>query len=105
MVLVLSIQVIIQTTVTIQSLLNYSSSLTGHHHHNSNNNSNNNSGGDIVASLKSELERCLVSNKIKRQEAAELKEEMRKVKKEMLEFKQRCERAELLSQEQKVSYL
>ncbi|XP_053387096.1 trichohyalin-like isoform X2 [Mercenaria mercenaria] len=59
------------------------------------------SSSDIVTSLKVELERCLVSNKQKRGEVSELKEEMRKVKKDMMEFRQRCERAELLTQEQK----
>ncbi|XP_060584200.1 golgin subfamily A member 4-like isoform X2 [Ruditapes philippinarum] len=59
------------------------------------------SSNDIVASLKIELERCLVSNKQKRAEVSDLKEEMRKVKKDMMEFRQRCERAELLTQEQK----
>ncbi|WAR30209.1 CE152-like protein [Mya arenaria] len=59
------------------------------------------SSADVVTSLKSELERCLVSNKQKRQEVTDLKEELRKVKKDMLEYKQRCERAELLTQEHK----
>ena len=63
------------------------------------------SSNDIVASLKCELERCLVSNKQKRAEVTELKEEMRKVKKEMMDFRQRCEHAELLTQEQKVSQI
>lgn len=58
---------------------------------------------DVITSLKAELERCLVSNKQKRSEVTELKEEVRKAKKDMLEYRQRCERAELLSHEQKVS--
>ncbi|KAH3868059.1 hypothetical protein DPMN_031195 [Dreissena polymorpha] len=60
-----------------------------------------NQSSDVVSSLKSELERCLVSNKQKRAEVTELKEELRKFKKDMLEYKQRCERADLLTQEQK----
>ena len=60
---------------------------------------------DVVTSLKVELERCLVSNKQKRSEVNDLKEEVRKAKKDMLEFKQRCEQAELLSHEHKVRWI
>ncbi|KAH3868136.1 hypothetical protein DPMN_031276 [Dreissena polymorpha] len=63
-----------------------------------------NQSSDVVSSLKSELERCLVSNKQKRAEVTELKEELRKFKKDMLEYKQRCERADLLTQEQKTHH-
>ncbi|XP_033726371.1 nucleoprotein TPR-like [Pecten maximus] len=56
---------------------------------------------DMVTSLKAELERCLLSNKQKRQQVAQIQEELRAAKKEIGELKQRCERAELSSEDYK----
>ncbi|XP_069102444.1 trichohyalin-like isoform X3 [Argopecten irradians] len=56
---------------------------------------------DMVTGLKAELERCLLSNKQKRQQVAQIQEELRSAKKEIGELKQRCERAELTSSDYK----
>ena len=61
-----------------------------------------NSSNEVVTSLKAELERCLISNRLKRAQVMELKDDLKTVKKDLMEYKQRCERAELLSEEQKV---
>ncbi|XP_048749329.2 centrosomal protein of 152 kDa-like isoform X2 [Ostrea edulis] len=49
---------------------------------------------DLVANLKIELERCLLSNKEKRIQVNKLQEELRTCKKDLEEFRMRCERAE-----------
>ena len=63
-----------------------------------------NTSNEVVSSLKAELERCLISNRQKRAQVMELKDELKTLKKDSAEYKQRCEQAELLSQEQKVGY-
>ena len=62
-----------------------------------------NTSNEVVSSLKAELERCLISNRQKRSQVMELKDELKTLKKDLTEYKQRSDRAELLSQEQKVS--
>ncbi|KAL3884693.1 hypothetical protein ACJMK2_024805 [Sinanodonta woodiana] len=59
------------------------------------------SSDDVVSNLKSELERCLVSNRQKRQEVMEMRDELRATRKEVTELKGRCERAEKTVEEQK----
>nr|XP_022305417.1 trichohyalin-like isoform X2 [Crassostrea virginica] len=49
---------------------------------------------DLVSNLKIELERCLLSNKEKRIQVNKLQEELRTCKKDLEEFRMRCERAE-----------
>ena len=64
-----------------------------------------NTSNEVVSSLKAELERCLISNRQKRAQVMELKDELKTIKKDLTEYKQRCERAELISEEQKVRNL
>ncbi|OWF36520.1 trichohyalin-like [Mizuhopecten yessoensis] len=56
---------------------------------------------DMVTGLKAELERCLLSNKQKRQQVAQIQEELRAAKKDIGELTRRCERAELSSADYK----
>lgn len=57
---------------------------------------------DLVANLKIELERCLLSNKEKRIQVNKLQEELRTCKKDLEEFRMRCERAEKSESDLKV---
>ncbi|CAC5397295.1 CEP152 [Mytilus coruscus] len=54
-----------------------------------------------VHSLRCELERCLLSNKEKRIQVSNQQEELRKLKREMGEYRIRCERAEKTAEEYK----
>lgn len=56
-----------------------------------------------VHSLRCELERCLLSNKEKRIQVSNQQEELRKLKREMGEYRIRCERAEKTAEEYKVT--
>ena len=64
-----------------------------------------NTSNEVVSSLKAELERCLISNRQKRAQVMELKDELKTIKKDLTDYKQRCERAELMAEEQKVCTL
>ncbi|XP_052084175.1 centrosomal protein of 152 kDa-like [Mytilus californianus] len=54
-----------------------------------------------VHNLRCELERCLLSNKEKRIQVSNQQEELRKLKREMGEYRIRCERAEKTAEEYK----
>ena len=60
---------------------------------------------DLVSNLKIELERCLLSNKEKRIQVNKLQEELRTCKKDLEEFRMRCERAEKSETDLKVELL
>lgn len=59
---------------------------------------------DLVSNLKIELERCLLSNKEKRIQVNKLQEELRTCKKDLEEFRMRCERAEKSETDLKVNW-
>ena len=56
-----------------------------------------------MTSLKAELERCLISNRQKRAQVMELKDDLKTLKKDLGEYKLRCDKADILTQEQKVN--
>ena len=64
-----------------------------------------NTSSEVVTSLKAELERCLISNRQKRAQVMELKDDLKAVKKDLAEYKLRSEKADILTQEQKVDKL
>ncbi|KAJ8306715.1 hypothetical protein KUTeg_015756 [Tegillarca granosa] len=57
------------------------------------------SSDELITSLKTELERCLVSNKQKREQVSQLQTEIRSSKKELEEIRDRFERSEKSSQD------
>ena len=61
-----------------------------------------NTSSEVVTSLKAELERCLISNRQKRAQVMELKDDLKTLKKDLSEYKLRCDKADILTQEQKV---
>ena len=61
-----------------------------------------NTSSEVVTSLKAELERCLISNRQKRAQVMELKDDLKTLKKDLAEYKLRCDKADILTQEQKV---
>lgn len=57
---------------------------------------------NLVTNLRSELERCLLSNREKRAQLGKITEDLSAIQNEAKELRERCERAEKTAYEQQV---